>query len=860
MRIIGNDPSVPRQTQEVASGTLPNGKPVVVNADGTVSAVSATGGGAAFGTPVVFNDAESIYESATFDSNSNKVVISYRDSAAGDNGYAVVGTVSGSSISFGTPVAFNSGTGSTNYTAITFDSNSNKVVIAYQDGGNSSYGTAIVGTVSGDSISFGTEVVFNSGNSDFITSTFDSSNNKVVIAYRDQGNNQYGTAVVGTVSGTSISFGSEVVYNSTFTTYNGSTFDSNSNKVVIVYRNDGNSSYGTAIVGTVSGSSISFGTAVVFESARADGNVATFDSNSNKVVVAYQDPNNTDAVQAIVGTVSGTSISFGTAAVIDTNAYIYIAISFDSNVNKVLVSYVDSGNSNYGTAAVGTVSGTSISFGTPIVFSASNSQNAYIASTFDSNSNAIVVAYRDAGNSNYGEAVVFQGQSTNLTSENYIGMSSGPTGVTEAQTQEIGTPASYYTTAATAYTTAVFDTNSNKVVFSFRGSGDDGTSIVGTVDPSNNSMSFGSAVVWNTDESIYIKSAFDSNSNKVVIVYRDEGNSQYGTAVVGTVSGNSISFGSDVVFESAAVDHLDVAFDSSNNKVVIAFRDRGDDFDGKAIVGTVSGTSISFGSAAVFNDGAVTTNIYMNTVFDSNSNKVVIGWGIPGKARVGTVSGTSISFGSEVTFESGNIDHFSSAFDSSNNKVVYAYRDEGNSNYGTAVVGTVSGTSISFGTPVVFESATVSGTGTTFDTTTNKINIFYTDDGNSGYATVIVGTVSGTSISFGTPVAFENEDSSQYGATFDSNSNRAVCGYNGNSSRGTSIVFKNAGDYPVTGEVADGGHALIDTQGAISDNQGGLTAGQSYYVQTDGTIGTTADDPSVFAGTAVSATKLIVKG
>ena len=34
MRIIGNDPSVPRQTQEVASGTLPNGKPVVVNAAG----------------------------------------------------------------------------------------------------------------------------------------------------------------------------------------------------------------------------------------------------------------------------------------------------------------------------------------------------------------------------------------------------------------------------------------------------------------------------------------------------------------------------------------------------------------------------------------------------------------------------------------------------------------------------------------------------------------------------------------------------------------------------------------------------------------------------------------------------------
>ncbi len=54
--------------------------------------------------------------------------------------------------------------------------------------------------------------------------------------------------------------------------------------------------------------------------------------------------------------------------------------------------------------------------------------------------------------------------------------------------------------------------------------------------------------------------------------------------------------------------------------------------------------------------------------------------------------------------------------------------------------------------------------------------------------------------------------------------------------------------------------ATIDVQGAINDRQSGLTAGQSYYVQTDGTLNTTPADPSVFAGTAISATKMIVKG
>ena len=40
-------------------------------------------------------------------------------------------------------------------------------------------------------------------------------------------------------------------------------------------------------------------------------------------------------------------------------------------------------------------------------------------------------------------------------------------------------------------------------------------------------------------------------NQKVVIAYSDGGNSSYGTAVVGTCSGTTISFGSEVVFESA---------------------------------------------------------------------------------------------------------------------------------------------------------------------------------------------------------------------------------------------------------------------------------------------------------------------
>ena len=59
------------------------------------------------------------------------------------------------------------------------------------------------------SISFGTAAVFNDANTGFTSTAFDTTNNKVVIAFADKGNSNRGTAIVGTVSGTDISFGSE---------------------------------------------------------------------------------------------------------------------------------------------------------------------------------------------------------------------------------------------------------------------------------------------------------------------------------------------------------------------------------------------------------------------------------------------------------------------------------------------------------------------------------------------------------------------------------------------------------------------------------------------------------------------------
>jgi len=67
------------------------------------------------------------------------------------------------------------------------------------------------------------------------------------------------------------------------------------------------------------------------------------------------------------------------------------------------------------------------------------------------------------------------------------------------------------------------------------------------------------------------------------------------------------------------------------------------------------------------------------------------------------------------------------------------------------------------------------------------------------------------------------------------------------------IGFANA-DY------ANGATATVEIAGNINDDQSGLTAGQEYFVQGDGSLSLTADDPSVSAGKALSATKILVKG
>tara|TARA_B100000575_G_scaffold31760_1_gene21384 strand:- start:21483 stop:24125 length:2643 start_codon:yes stop_codon:yes gene_type:complete len=880
MRIVGNDPTLSRQLTATASGAISAaGKALIVNTDGTVTSTFIDSGTASTGSATQVVAHINRDTRATFDSNSNRVVAVYRNHGGGSDGVAtaVVGTVSGTSISFGTPVAFNSG--NNNNMDICFDSSNNKVVIAWEDKGNSQYGTAIVGTVdpSDNSISFGSAAVFESAAVEEVSIVFDSSNNKVVIAYKDEGNSDYGTAIVGTVSGTSISFGSAAVFNSGNTKETHSDFDSTNNKVIIGYRDNGNSSYGTAIVGTVSGTSISFGTEVVWRSGTTNDIYVAHNPDTGTTLFTNHAADSVNQGQYIIGSVSGTAISFPTDIAQYTNDGIYQPEAVYDTLAKRMVIINRNDTNSQVSKTVLTMSGTT---GTADHAAGASQtvldedQPDYVTSTYDSSQNAVVTFYADGGNNNYLTAIVHKTAYTNelLTTENFIGTSAhaaadgakvlvntqgaideNQSGLTAGQTFFVDkngalqlttnvsaslATAVVFEAAATKVPDVCFDTTNNRIVVAYQddANSDYGTAIVGTV-ASDGSISFGTPVVFESaatgSQGLGIE--HDSNSNKVVIAYNDNGNSNHGTAIVGTVdsSDNSISFGSATVFNSGNTSNSDVIFDSNSNKIVIIYRDDANGYYGTAIIGTVSGTSISFGSEAVFESAE--TN-YISGAFDSTNNKIVIAYADnadsgKGKAVVGTVSGTSISYGTVVTFENADTRWTSLAHDSSNEKTVIAYHDAGNSDYPTAIVGTVSGTDISFGTAVVIQSTANYGTATAFNSNVNKVVVTYKDHTGTDLR-IIDGTVSGSSISFESNVEILDGGgftsiSGVAGANhavrnvFDSNVNKTISVYSqfNNSSYGTAIAFTSGND----------------TSGSLSTD-------------------------AVTAGTALSATKLLVKG
>ncbi len=339
----------------------------------------------------VFESASSTYVSVTTLS-STQALVCYTDGGNSSYGTACILNISGSTITPAIPVVFESA--STQFISVTTLS-SNQALVCYQDTGNSSYGTACILDISGSTITPATPVVFESARAQYILVTTLSST-QALVCYRDDINSGFGTACVLDISGSTITPETPVVFESASTSEISATTLS-SNQALVCYRDTGNSSYGTACVLDISGSTITPATPVVFESASSTY-VSVTTLSSTQALVCYTDGGNSNRGTACVLDISGSTITPATPVVFESASTTYISVTTLPS-NQALVCYTDGGNSSYGTACILDISGSTITTNVPVVFESASTT--YISVT-TLPSNQALVCYQDVGNSNYG--------------------------------------------------------------------------------------------------------------------------------------------------------------------------------------------------------------------------------------------------------------------------------------------------------------------------------------------------------------------------------------------------------------------------------------------------------------------------
>ena len=414
----------------VASGTLPNGKPVILKANGQVEVVAGTNTFSAstlvtpIASAVAYSSGRAERNTVAFDpSDSTKFVVAYRDSGSGE-GRAVVGSVSGTSISFGTTVKFADGGAQMDANAISFDPNqTGRFVIAHNATvGGATKGMATVGTRSGTNLSFGTAVQIFNSSMVLVSCEFDPQvSGKFLLNWGDSANN----LLVGTLSGTTLSFGTLVTLSGTYNQPNLAVDPANAGKYVIVYQDGADSDHGYAAVVTVSGTTPSRGTPVKFLSAACNRPHVVYDSGvSNAFVIAFVDAGDSNKAKAVAGVVSGTSLSFGSTITYNATSSASTYIAADPNNTGTFVATSDDGVGR-GTVLARSSTNTVTAGTSYALYNAANTDAAIEFNPATSKKGQFVYVTEDRSASPFvGKAVIGQlasTLSTNLTSTNFLG-------------------------------------------------------------------------------------------------------------------------------------------------------------------------------------------------------------------------------------------------------------------------------------------------------------------------------------------------------------------------------------------------------------------------------------------------------
>lgn len=407
--------------------------------------------------------------------------------------------------------------------------------------------------------------------------------------------------------------------------------------------------------------------------------------------------------------------------------------------------------------------------------------------------------------------------------------------------------------------------------------------------------------------------AYDPSTNTIFIAWRGTSNYLYGIA--GSISGTTITFGSPVTLDSGGVSSslqtsITVIYCSVQSCYAVLYATSSNLL--AFVTTTVSGNTVTLRQAS-YQPQYGSASFAMT--YDPVQGLLFVAWYDPTyggqKAGVGAINNTNknITLGGVSAYDvTGSSGYSAACYDPVTAKIVLMYRGESNWQFVRIVVIT-SSTSYDIYDPVIATTWSFNdsvGIGAYHEGGKVIICAPFTDYN----IRVAVGTISGTTISVGSYVSSGLSSSSGYGrisvygipnsATFFATgpysqqvtvsgstpslgsvmslgaqyySNYAfngalqiintsfnggvVGGYIGNiiSTNITSTNFLGVSN----AAYSNGQTATIQTVGSTDDAQSGLTAGLKYYVNAVGGLSSTAT-AQPYAGLALSATKLVIKG
>lgn len=443
-----------------------------------------------------------------------------------------------------------------------------------------------------------------------------------------------------------------------------------------------------------------------------------------------------------------------------------------------------------------------------------------------------------------------------------------------------GNPQTADTNGAAAEYAACYDSTNDKVVC-FYNRLDDLVGVVGTVN--GTTITFGSPVTISTSttgdhNALFIPSTSTTGPNKIVWIGKVGTNT--GSYCVCEVNGTSLTYGSVGTWNTAARS-IKAAYDSTNDRIVVAYRDTSVANYPKILMLLLQvGTSTigTPGSPDNVNSASITDDGHIFLAYSSHNNRFLITYPASSQIKsnifyISNAGSGTFTINGQTTLSTDAItgpNYGNIVYDSDQQVMVVVYRTSSGGGF-------VKATGTDSNTPAYGSGQTIHASMLTanavYDSAAKKVVVFYTRD--NGYGLYKDITANGTTLTVGaeqTVLAQSVSGSNLFGLVHDTEQNTNVAFFRrvGDSNYAAGVCFQlqhtvtnvTTGNYigfPISGGL-NGQSITVKTQGEIATNVTGLTAGQVYYVQNDGSLSTTASTPSVLAGTAISSTELIVKG